>query len=68
MADWVELPDNKGLFPQRGELVCFRRGREYSEPLRVSHIDPATKTVFFLDPVPQDVRPGDELMSVGSFK
>lgn len=64
MADWVELPLNPGVFPQPGELVRFKRGREFSEPLRVSHIDTQTKTVYFAGDIPHDIREGDELVSL----
>ena len=63
MADWVELPGSR-FFPQPGELVRFKRGDEFSEPLRVHSIDPATKTVYFSGPIPSDVVSGDELVSM----
>ena len=63
MADWIELPGSK-TFPQPGEIVRFRRGKELSEPLRVSHVDPASKTVYFADTMPMDIREGDELVSL----
>lgn len=63
MADWIELP-NSNTFPSPGEVVRFKRGSELSEPLRVSHVDPSTKTVYFMDTMPHDVREGDELVSL----
>lgn len=63
MAEWVELPKSN-MFPQPGDIVRFRRGTELSEPLRVSYVDHASKTVYFADTLPMDVREGDELVSL----
>ncbi len=63
MKDWATFPNNPGIWPNRGDLVHFKRGNEISEPIRVSHVDMATKSVYFLDDIPLDVREGDEMIS-----